>query len=142
MPLRTFLAFGSGSFQQLPEPSIPQVILEAVRSAIAQNRDDPDVETFLVEAGGVTVESYGCDNESIDVFRIGPYWYIEHFTQNGCDARIVISTLADWMTFQATWLAPVSEKIMRKGWWADWARAVYRAEARETTVILEKETVG
>jgi hypothetical protein len=122
------LLFRENVLHSVSDTLMPNIILQAIRDALEEDDECPDIETHLAKAGGKNIESYGCDGEAVEVFRIGGFWYVEHYNYHECDARIVIRTLADYMTFQANWLAPVAAKIMQKGQWAEWSRTVHHVE--------------
>jgi hypothetical protein len=122
------LLFRGNVLDSISDTTAPNILLQAIRDALEEDDECPDIETHLVKAGGRSIENYGCDDEAVEVFRVGGFWYVEHYNSHQCDARIVIGNLADYMTFQAHWLAPVAAKIMQKGEWAEWSRTVHHVE--------------
>lgn len=113
-----FVFYAGGVFDPANEErAIPAVIEGAVAKAFAADPCDPDVETELFKLGVVNVESYACSTEAVEVYRMGSIWYVEHHTVFDCDARIIVEGLADYLVFQAQWLAPMALKIMKKGSW-------------------------
>lgn len=110
-----FVLYQNGLFQQVEDFYAPAMLRNIVQNAITEDDDaSPDLDDAVTAAGGSLIEGYGCNDELIFVYKVETFWLVEHVVCGETSARIYINTLADYLNFQAKWIAPMAHKVMAK----------------------------
>lgn len=85
---------------------LAEVLLQEQEEACSRSR-------ALSDHGAEQIESYGTMNETIDIWRNGDFgWLIDWWDTDSQVMLITIADPAEYAMFQASWVAPMTLKIL------------------------------
>jgi hypothetical protein len=103
--------FRNGKLEPLPIGDMPDWIEDALIAE--RERESEHYHVFLTEQGAEVIETYGMLNETLDVWRRQGFgWLIDYWDTTDHVMSVFITSVLDYVTFQATWISPVATKII------------------------------
>ena len=104
--------FTEGTLQSINHDAVPRW----ATPALSLLRHVTEYDRALAMNDAICVESYGQCEEGIDVWHCQgahlPEWCALYWSGNRLLAVIVICGVADFLSFQSTWLALMAQKIV------------------------------